>query len=140
MLRFKPVIFGWSLFCLMSLSFVAVALMPPMSDAELKDNANLIVLGKVLKVEKTGKVKKTDCAKITYYKAALKIDKTLKGKKLEEVSLFFGDTKFKEGCVGSPDTIHTEGDVGKYYLQCTDDRCHLVHWNGVKSLTEGKEI
>lgn len=115
----------------------AFALMPPMTEAELKNESNMIVKGSVVKVECTGKFGETGCAKLTGYKATLKINETVKGENLDQVSLLFDKYDFKKGCVGSPDMVHYEGEEGLYYLQCKKDQCHLTHWNGVDYFKKG---
>lgn len=117
----------------------AFALMPPMTEKELKKDSNTIVKGRITKVECTGKFKDTGCAKLTGYKALIKVNKTIKGNKLETRNLFFNKYDFKKGCVGSPDTVHYEGEEGLYYLECKKADCHLTHWNGVDYFEKGSK-
>lgn len=115
----------------------ALALMPPLTEKELKNESNTIVKGKIIKIACTGKFKDTGCANLTGYKASLKVNEVLKGKKLENLNLFFNKYKFKNGCVGSPDAVHYEGEEALYYLKCKKENCHLTHWNGIDYIEKG---
>ena len=115
----------------------AFALMPPMTEEELKTESNTIVKGQITKVECTGKSKDKGCVKLTGYKATLKVNGVVKGSKAKELNLFFNKYDFKKGCVGSPDTVHLEGEEGLYYLECKDNNCHLTHYNGIEYFKKG---
>lgn len=108
----------------------ALALMPPMSEKELKERSNTIVMGHVTLVKKTGEFIKGRCADKTGKIATLMVDKTIKGSPPKEFKIHFFDYNFKEGCVGSPDRVHYKGEKGKYYLKCIESKCRLTHWNG----------
>ena len=110
---------------------VAHALMPPLSPEELRQESNQIVRGKILDVVCTGEHKENRCAKLTGYRATIEVTKTIKGKRYKKLYLRFKKYDFKEGCVGSPDTVHYPGEEALYYLRCTKDRCRLTHWNGI---------
>jgi len=110
----------------------ANALMPPLSPEELQKESNQIVRGKVLDVVCTGKQEENRCVKLTGYKATLKVSKTIKGKRYKKLKLNFKKYDFKEGCVGSPDTVHYPGEEALYYLRCKENSCRLTHWNGVE--------
>ena len=110
----------------------AYALMPPMTPEELEQESDRVVIGKITKVECTGEYEDNNCVTQVGYKASLKVSKVLKGKKIDEIDLYFDDYNYKGGCVGSPDREHYEGDEGKYYLECSKkNKCFLTHWNGV---------
>ena len=64
----------------------AFALLPPMTEEELTANSNTIVKGKIMKVECTGKFKETGCARLTGYKALMKVNETIKGGKMETIA------------------------------------------------------
>jgi len=117
---------------------VANALMPPLNPQELKSESNVIVEGKVSDVICTGKNEKNRCAKLTGYRATLEVLKTIKGKRYNQLQLNFKKYDFKDGCVGSPDTVHYPGEQALYYLRCRENRCHLTHWNGIKYQSKGK--
>lgn len=114
------------------------ALMPPMTDKELKRDSNLIVVGRITDVRCTGEIEELACATDTGYKAVLEVKKVLKGEKAKKVDLYFMRTEFKEHCIGSPDTLHYVGEEAKYYLRCTAERCGLTHWNGIEYIKEGE--
>jgi hypothetical protein len=122
----------------LSLPQAAHALMPPLSQKELKAESNQIVRGKILDVVCTGDNEETHCAKLTGYKATLQVTKTIKGTPYKKLALRFKNYDFKEGCVGSPDAVHYPGEEGLYYLQCTKDKCRLTHWNGITHTSRGK--
>jgi len=115
----------------------ANALMPPLNSEELKKESNQIVRGKVLDVACTGKQEENRCATLTGYKATLEVTKTIKGKRYKDLELRFKKYDFKDGCVGSPDTVHYPGEEGLYYLRCREDHCRLTHWNGVQYKSRG---
>jgi hypothetical protein len=96
------------------------------------------VIVKITKVERTGEIEKKSCVVSTGYKATLEVQKVLKGKRQKQLELFFNEDRFLKGCVGSPDTIHYEGEEAKYYLRCQDKRCHLTHYNGVEYIKQGE--
>lgn len=116
----------------------ANALMPPLSPQELKSESNQIVEGKILNVVCTGAHEENRCATLTGYKATLEVSKTIKGKRYKNLELNFKKYDFKEGCVGSPDTIHYPGEEALYYLECSENNCRLTHWNGIQYKSKGK--
>jgi|GEM_PF-3706446 len=113
------------------------ALMPPLTPEELQGESNQIVKGRILDVVCTGEHEENRCAKLTGYKATLKVSKTIKGKRYKKLHLRFMKYDFKEGCVGSPDTVHYPGEEALYYLRCREDSCRLTHWNGIKYKSHG---
>lgn len=113
------------------------ALMPPMEPAELKGESTDIVRGKVVSVECTGEYEENPCASKTGYVAKLAVKKNIKGKAPKVVDLRFKKYEFKEGCVGSPDTLHYPGEEALYYLRCKESSCRLTHWNGIEDLRRG---
>lgn len=122
---------------LVMLSHTVAALMPPMEDNELEKDSNTIVKGEIIQVESLGKKESNQCATHQNKLATLKISEVIKSsievKKDQTVMIHFRDTKFKEGCVGSPDHKHYKGETGTFYLSCKDPlNCRLTHWNGVK--------
>lgn len=112
-------------------TFVSAAL-PPMAKEELEKNSKQIVSGTVTAVQCRGATKERDCSYSTPYVATLKVTKVLKGKKMEELKLLFSATRFKKGCTGGTDTIHHEGESGKYYLNCSEQGCILTNYDGVE--------
>lgn len=117
----------------------AHALMPPMSLEELQIESNQIVRGKITEVVCTGTHEENRCADLTGYRATLQVMKTIKGKRYKKLYLNFKNYEFKEGCVGSPDTVHHTGEEALYYLRCRGDNCRLTHWNGIEYKSRGRQ-
>ncbi len=113
------------------------ALMPPLNPEELEKESNQIVEGKVLDIVCTGYNDNNRCAKLTGYRATLKVSKTIKGKRYKKLLLRFKKYDFKEGCVGSPHTVHYQGEEALYYLRCKTDVCRVTHWNGITYKSRG---
>ncbi len=122
---------------LIVLPSLAWALMPPFTPKELKERSNHIVRGEITQVMCTGEFEETHCAYLTGYKATLKVRRTLKGKRYKTLNLYFKEYDFKEGCVGSADTVHYSGEEALYYLSCKGDSCYLTHWNGIEYKRRG---
>lgn len=125
---------------------VTWSLMPPLTDEELKSQTNVIVDGEVTNVACTGFKDAThECATLTGYRAKLKLLKIHKQGPLvkkvgDTVDLVFNKYDFKDGCVGSPDTLHYQGEQAKYFLVCTaESNCRLTHWNGIEIKKEGNQ-
>lgn len=127
-------------------SHVALGLMPPLTDEELKSQTNVIVDGEITNVACAGFRDNThECMNLTGYQATLKLLKIykqgpLKQKVGDTVTLVFNKYDFKNGCVGSPDTEHYQGEQAKYFLICTaESNCRLTHWNGIEIKKEGNQ-
>lgn len=115
----------------------AFALMPPMEMNDLRRESTNIVSARVLDVKCTGEFEDNACVRKTGYVAKLKVLKTFKGERLGEFELRFKRYEFKDGCVGSPDTVHYPGEEARYYLSCKGEVCFLTHWNGITYTSRG---
>jgi hypothetical protein len=110
----------------------AFAISSPVSRVELTAKSNNIVYGVILDVVCSGEFEKNKCADLTGYVAELKVKRTVKGPRYKRLYIRFMESKFKEGCYGSPDEVHRVGEKGLYYLLCRGDQCKLTSWNGVE--------
>ena len=66
--------------CAVLLGAPAHALIPPLTEQELEEQAHLIVEGRVAFIAKDGKVRFDDCYGRQHYRAEVAVDKVLKGK------------------------------------------------------------
>lgn len=132
----KPIKFAGLFFCLVS--FSALAMLPPLTNKELEAESNIIVLGEVTSIDKTGEKEKNNAASKTGFVAALRVDKVIKGSPKNELKIKFWDYDYKPGYTGGADHVHHVGEKGKFYLSCNDaGECRLSHWNGY--IAEGEE-
>jgi len=114
-----------------------LALSSPVERIELAARSNNIVYGEIVEVVCTGEFEKSKCVDRTGYLASLKVKRTVKGTRYRRLYIRFMKSRFKEGCLGSPDEVHIVGELGLYYLQCRGDQCRLTHWNGVEYENRG---
>ena len=88
------------LFCSL-LSPQSEALIPPLSPAELDKQADLVVVGRVEKVEPAGKPYKDHCYTWRDYRATFSVDKYVKGNSKTKIQIhFFTRIKSDGKCVG----------------------------------------
>ena len=122
---------------LIALPVNAVALTPPLGLEELERAANTIITGRVRNIVETGRVEESNCWHRVEKVAWVKVYEYLKdsGSTDKEINIYFWDTRFKDGCVGSADHVHTVGEEATFYLSCKYvTECRLVHWNGAQPL------
>jgi len=118
------------------------ALTPPLSPDALKENADLIVEGKIdMPVKCLKKTESNKCFDQFDYKTTLKISAVLKGtaKVGEKISVeFYHNDYSKSNCVGDQGaTLHT-GDEGTFYLKKNGEGFYTpLHWSAVILKTKG---
>jgi len=120
------------------------ALTPPLSDAELAAQSELIVEGKVEKpLSCIGSLEKNKCSTKYKYVGFIKVKKVIKGnaKPDERLQIVFYHLDYgKSGCVGDQYAALHIDDAGTFYLQRSGpDTFSPVHWSGVKLTEQGLE-
>lgn len=130
-------------FSLFICSSVVFALTPPLSPAQLQEEADLIVEGKVESpVKCLGVVEKNSCSDKKQYSVPMKVQKVLKGaaRAGETISIIFYYYDYsKSHCVGDQAAILHSGDEGKYFLKKNPgDNYTPFHWSGAQVSKPGE--
>jgi len=120
----------------LSISTLANAKLPPLSQEELEADSNVVIKGRIYAVKPTGLTDNNDCRDKTQYRASLAVHKYVRvtadwKDRNKAVFIDYWKYNYKEGCVGPSDHVHHDGEEGTYYLSCkTAWDCRLTHWNG----------
>lgn len=125
----------------LTLSFSAWALIPPLSENELKQEANLIVEGHVVQIQKFEKPFKDRCYKWQKYVADFEVRKTLKGQSPKIIKIYYQsfvkDIAYPP-CVGGETSYYlSTGSSYKLYLADSvhgEGSYHFINWSGVMDL------
>lgn len=133
-------------FCFLN---TASALVPPLSEEELQEQADLIVEGKVLSTEKVGDRNSDHCYIWQNYKSEFEIQNTSKGKaETKTITISYahqeGDVNKDMPCVGGETSYWLSPNSSyKLYLKSytVDEKTHyrFLNWSGVKNFPEEKE-
>ncbi len=121
------------------------SLTPPLSPDTLKENADLIVEGKInTPVKCLKKTENNKCFNQFDYKTSLQISAVLKGvaKVGEKISVeFYHNDYSKSQCVGDQGaTLHT-GDEGTFYLKKNAEGIYTpLHWSAVFLKVKGNGV
>jgi hypothetical protein len=113
------------------------ALTPPLNEEELRQSADLIVIGEVSQTVRCLKLlEETDCFEQWQYSANLKIQRVLKGQARlgQEIRIIFYQNDYrKSDCVGDQGAALHAGDRGTYYLKEGEGESYSpLHWSAVK--------
>lgn len=122
---------------------LAFALTPPLSPAQLQEEADLIVEGRVeAPIKCLGLLEKNNCSDKLKFSVPMKIVKLFKGKGRpgETIGILFYYYDYgKSHCVGDQAAILHSGDEGKYFLTKNSDGTYTpVHWSGAKVAKPGE--
>lgn len=117
----------------------AHALVPPMSEKELKAESSLIVTGRVLSVEKFKKSFKDSCYKWQTYVAQFEVRATEKGRAEKIISIYYNNKiKDRRGkhCVGGQTSYSLSASTNyKLYLEAFPQQgsnaFEFINWAGV---------
>lgn len=108
------------------------ALTPPIEDADLLRQADLVVKGEVVNITCAPQgFEQSNCATTTWYLANLKVNTVKKGRwPGRTIPILFRDVRFVKGCVGDADHVHRVGERGHYYLVSRGDgNWSLISWS-----------
>lgn len=140
-LQLKRYTFAFLLLWGMCSGFMAWALIPPLSEAELTKEASLIVEGQVIAVEKFEKPFKDRCYKWQKFVADFEISKTLKGKSPKVIKIYYQNMVkdiANPPCVGGETSYWlSTGATYKLYLADSihgEGAYHFINWSGVMDL------
>lgn len=120
----------------------AHALVPPMSEQELKEESSLIVTGRVVSVEKFKKPFKDSCYKWQTYVAQFEVSTTEKGRSEKIIAIYYNNKiKDRSGqhCVGG-ETSYSLGVNSNYKLYLENfssqgaNAFEFINWAGVLHL------
>lgn len=136
---------------ILTLAIVATALYahrsfgltPPLDDAELQAQSDLIIVGEVgAPLQCAGRAEQKDIGLVAHYVIPVTIREVTKGigKPGDILTLRFTHVFYKRGYTGDQDADHYPGEVGKYHLQRLKEEGHVrtTHWSGVTVMKEGK--
>jgi hypothetical protein len=140
MSRSKPALLAVTVaLALLALPSVGAALIPPLDEQELTEQADLIVTGKVTAVVEDGAGTSDSCYRWQGYKATLAVEATHKGAEHKELTVRYatrlGDVDPKRPCDGGRDSYSLQsGGRYKLYLSARGAVAAPFHRNGVKRL------
>lgn len=121
--------------------YQATAKIPPLSQDELVSQADLVIEGRILSIQKKGAVTHDQCYGWQNYYAQVSLEKLIKGKPdTMEITLTY-KTRVQDikDCVGGDDSYSfTPGTRHKMHLQATIDGgktvYHFFNWAGLQDL------
>lgn len=116
------------------ISMPAWALTPPIEEADLMKQADLVIKGEVRDIQCAPQgFEQNACATTTWYIATLEVNTVKKGRwPGRTIPILFRDLRFLKGCVGDADHVHRVGERGFYYLISRGDgHWAPINWSAV---------
>lgn len=138
MIKLKIITF---MFCVF-ISPLVFSLTPPLSPAELMEDADLIIEAEVTgEVICIGKSIENKCFNRIDYKTEITPSKIIKGKAKKKKAIevhFFHNDYSKSKCTGDQGASLHQGDIGTFYLKKSDKGYYYpFHWTAVEIKTSG---
>lgn len=115
-------------------SLSALAMTPPISQSDLKREADLIVRGQIVDIQCAPQgFEQTQRATWTWYIATLEVNTLKKGRwPGKRIPILFKDIAYVHGATGDADHIHHVGERGFYYLVSRGDgNWAPINWSAV---------